>query len=317
MLFSPLYAWLLKRGAPTWLAIVLMLVFLVVLITLLVIFLSQSMASFRSQLDYYTSQLTTRLDEFKHWLSDTFNLDLDLNSIANPNDLAQTTREVLAGVAQVLGSAFFMVLMILFFLAEGSAILGRLRAFAGPDNLQVTRLNTIVRSVIKQFGVRAIINATVAVLFTIVLLLLGVDFAYMWGVLTFFMGFVPYIGQFLAIIPPAILALAEYGWPSALAVVIAQVVIDGLAENVMSPMMLSRSLSLSPTIVFVSFLAWTWVLGPAGAILATPITFLLVAMLGTFPESEWLANVMTVPAEGKKESKAPKIAGEVQPVTPP
>ena len=317
MLFSPIYAWLLKRGAPTWLAIVLMLVFLVVTITLLVIFLAQSMASFTSQLDYYTSLLTTRSDELQQWLSNTLNINLDLNSIANPKGLEQASREILAGITHVLGSAFFIVLMILFFLAEGPAIVGRLRAFAGPDNPQVTRLNSIVKSVIKQFGVRAIINSTIAAVFTIVLLLLGVDFPYMWGVLAFFMGFVPYIGQVIAIIPPAILALAEYGWPSAIAVVIAMIVIDGLAENIMSPMMMSRTLSLSPTFVFVSFLAWTWVLGPVGAILAMPITYTLAAMLGTFPEGEWLANIMIVPTEDKKASKTPNIAGEAQPVTPP
>jgi AI-2 transport protein TqsA len=70
------------------------------------------------------------------------------------------------------------------------------------------------------------------------------------------------------------------------------VVINVLAENVLSPMMMGRGLNVSPTVVFLSFILWAWVLGGPGAFLAVPITLFLILMLDTFPETRWLASLM-------------------------
>jgi predicted PurR-regulated permease PerM len=80
---------------------------------------------------------------------------------------------------------------------------------------------------------------------TVLLLVLGVDFALMWGILTFFLSFVPYVGLVLAAAPPVLLALAEFGVGRALLVIAGVTVVNILAENVLSPMMMSSD-SASP-----------------------------------------------------------------------
>jgi AI-2 transport protein TqsA len=114
----------------------------------------------------------------------------------------------------------------------------------------------------------------------------------LWGILTFFLSFVPYIGLVLAVTPAVVLALAEFGLTRAVLVIAGIVVINILAENVLSPMMMGRGLSISPTIVFLSFIFWAWLLGGAGAFLALPLTLFLAVMLGTFPETRWLASLI-------------------------
>jgi AI-2 transport protein TqsA len=114
----------------------------------------------------------------------------------------------------------------------------------------------------------------------------------LWGILTFFLSFVPYIGLFIALTPAVVLALAEFGLSRALLVIVGVVVINVLAENVLSPMMMGRGLNLSPTVVFLSFILWAWVLGGPGAFLAVPITMFVIGMLDTFPETRWLASLM-------------------------
>jgi len=69
-------------------------------------------------------------------------------------------------------------------------------------------------------------------------------------------------------------------------------VINILAENAVSPMLMGRGLSISPTILFLGFIFWAWLLGGPGAFLAAPLTIFLILMLGTFPETRWLASVM-------------------------
>src|SRR5215213_10446484 len=69
--------------------------------------------------------------------------------------------------------------------------------------------------------------------------------------------------------------------------------IDQLAEYGLDPFLLTRGLQLSPAIVFLSFTLWAWLLGAPGAFVAMPITLLLAAMFDTFPETRWLASLMT------------------------
>jgi AI-2 transport protein TqsA len=145
-----------------------------------------------------------------------------------------------------------------------------------------------------QFGLRAIVNLVTGAGITVMLFLLGVDFALLWGILTFFLSFVPYIGLVLAVTPAVVLALAEFGVTRAVLVIVGVIVINILAENVLSPMMMGRGLNISPTIVFLSFIIWAWLLGGPGAFLALPITLFVAVMFDTFPETRWLASLIGV-----------------------
>jgi predicted PurR-regulated permease PerM len=185
-------------------------------------------------------------------------------------------------------------MIMLFLLGEGPAMMSRLRTSVSEDNPQVERLTTVGRSVVRQFGLRAIVNLVTGAGVTIMLFLLGVDFPLLWGILTFFLSFVPYIGLVLAVTPAVVLALAEFGLDRALLVIAGVIVINVLAENVLSPLMMGRGLNLSPTIVFLSFIVWAWLLGGPGAFLALPITLFVAVMLDTFPETRWLASIIGV-----------------------
>jgi predicted PurR-regulated permease PerM len=74
--------------------------------------------------------------------------------------------------------------------------------------------------------------------------------------------------------------------------IVGVIVINIVAENVLSPMLMGRGLNLSPTVVFLSFILWVWVLGGPGAFLAVPISLFVIGMLDTFPETRWLASLM-------------------------
>jgi predicted PurR-regulated permease PerM len=186
------------------------------------------------------------------------------------------------------------LVIMLFLLGEGPAMMDRLRTGAGRDNPQVERLTAVGRSVVRQFGLRAIVNLVTGAGVTVLLFLLGVDFPLLWGILTFFFSFVPYIGLVLAVTPAVVLALAEFGVSRAVLVIAGVVVINVLAENVLSPVLMGRGLNISPTIVFLSFIFWAWLLGGPGAFLALPITLFVAVMLDTFPETRWLAGLMGI-----------------------
>jgi AI-2 transport protein TqsA len=300
LLFSPLYSWLRGRGLPTPLALVIMLIFVGAIFAGLFFTLGASISRFTERLGFYTAQLNGQLNDLEALIERLGLSDVDLKEVVKPGALAEALGVVLSGIAGFLSDLFLILAIMLFLLAEGGALMDRLRASVPEDNPQIARLTVFGRNVVRQFGLRAIVNLVTGTGVTVLLLVLGVDFPLLWGILTFFLSFVPYVGLVLAVAPAVVLALAEFGLSRAVLVIAGVVVINVLAENVLSPMMMGRGLNLSPTIVFLSFILWAWVLGGPGAFLAVPITMFVIVMLDTFPETRWLARLMGAgaPASG-------------------
>jgi predicted PurR-regulated permease PerM len=124
-------------------------------------------------------------------------------------------------------------------------------------------------------AVRTVLGIVAAVLDYVVLVTLGVDYALLWGVLSFLLSFVPNIGFALSMLPPMLLALLEHGWVSALIVFVAYQVINTTIDNVIGPRFVGKQMNISALLSFLSVLFWTWLLGPTGAILAVPLTVLV------------------------------------------
>lgn len=292
LLFSPIYAWVRRRGVPTPLALVIMLVGLTLLFTAIGGILGVSIARFSGEIGSYSGKLSGQLNEIQNLTEGLGVSQADLHKALSPSALTGAIGAILSGVADFLSDLFLILVIVLFLLAEGPAMMNRLRASTGEDHPQVARLAVFGHSVIRQLGLRAIVNLATAAGVTILLLVLRVDFPLMWGILAFFLSFIPWIGLPLAVAPAVVLALAEHGLTSALLVIAGVIVINILAENALSPMLMGRGLSISPTVLFLGFIFWAWLLGGPGAFLAAPLTIFLILMLDTFPETRWLANVM-------------------------
>jgi hypothetical protein len=147
------------------------------------------------------------------------------------------------------------------------------------------------------------INLLVGVGDTVFLLILGVDFAVLWGLLAWLMGYIPSIGFMIALVPPVLMAYAQYGLQTALIVLIGYVLINGGVQNFIQPKRMGDSLKISPLVVFVSLFVWGYLLGGIGAILAVPLTMLIVLALENFPGTRTLAVLMRYTGETKSEEK--------------
>lgn len=302
LLFSPIYAWLRRHRVPTPLALVIMLVGLTILFLGLFGILSVSIARFSGDIGSYTAKLNDQLGNMQGFAKSLGISKDDLQDAVKPSDITGLIGTALSGVADFLSNLFLILIIVLFLLAEGPAMMNRLRASTSADHPQVERLAVFGRSVVRQLGLRAIVNLFTGAGVIVLLLVLRVDFPLMWGILAFFLSFIPWIGLPLAVAPAVVLALAEHGLTSALLVIAGVTVINILAENAVSPMLMGRGLSISPTVLFIGFIFWAWLLGGPGAFLAAPLTIFLILMLETFPETRWLASVMGV---GGPEDRTP------------
>ena len=147
----------------------------------------------------------------------------------------------------------------------------------------------------------------------VLLLVLGVDFAVLWGVVAFLLSYVPVVGFWLALIPPVILALLEFGLPTALIVLAGFVLINGTAENIVKPKLMGEGLDLAPSVVFLSLIFWTAILGPLGAILALPMTMAVKQLvLEADEQNRWLAALISSVGSEKAGAGGDQEAGKVR-----
>jgi AI-2 transport protein TqsA len=313
LLFSPVYSWLRRHSIPTPLALVLMLVGLTLLFGGIFLLLGVSIARFSGDIGSYTGQLNGQVDNLQDLAKSLGLSNVDIRDAVKPSALTGAIGAVLGGLADFLSDIFLILLITLFLLAEGPAMMGRLRASAGSDHPQLKSMMTFGHSVVRQLGLRALVNLFTGAGVVVLLWVLGVDFPLMWGILTFFLSFIPWIGLPIAVAPAVILALAEHGLDRALLVIAGVVVINIIAENLLSPMLMGRGLSLSPTVLYVGFIFWAWLLGGPGAFLAAPLTILVALIFQTFPETRWLASLMAVgaPDADAPDTDVPPPEGQV------
>jgi predicted PurR-regulated permease PerM len=138
---------------------------------------------------------------------------------------------------------------------------------------------------------------------TLFLLILGVDYALLWGILAWFMGYIPSIGFIIALIPPVLMAYAQYGLQTALIVLVGYILINGGVQNFIQPKIMGQGLKISPVVVFVGLFVWGFLLGGIGAILAVPMTLLVLMIMENFEGTHMLAVLMRYTGEAKKEER--------------
>lgn len=124
-------------------------------------------------------------------------------------------------------------------------------------------------------------------------IVLGLDFALVWGLIAALLNFVPTVGSVLAVVPPSLFALIQFdGWTRPLLVLVANSVLQLVMGNFVDPKIEGRFLSLSPVVVLFAIVFWGWLWGVGGALLGVPIMVALVIVADESPETRWLAAMM-------------------------
>jgi len=180
---------------------------------------------------------------------------------------------------------------------------GASRLGLDPNAPVLQRVTTLTEGVRKYMTVLTGINLLVGLGDTVLLLYLGVDYALLWGLLAWFMGYIPSIGFIIALIPPMIMAYAQYGTQTALIVLVGYILINGGVQNFIQPKVMGTNLRISPVIVFIGLLIWGFLLGGIGAMLAVPLTLLTLILMENFEGTRTIAVLMPYAGEEKKEER--------------
>ena len=227
--------------------------------------------------------------------------DLDLTAQIGPLVL-KTSRFFIAFITNAILVMIFLVFMLL---AKPYAN-DKLRAAFSPEraNTLIDITNTISRQIGAYLGALFVISLVTGLVVWGVLELLGVEFAFTWGLLAFVLNFIPTIGSIVASIPPVLMALAQFApeiWP-AVGVALALFVIQQTLGNFIAPKVYGDRLNLSPVVILLFLVFWGWLWGVTGALLAVPIAAAIQIALSQIPALAPLAVMM---GSGKRYAKKP------------
>ncbi|WP_456399716.1 AI-2E family transporter [Persephonella sp.] len=272
--------------------------FFIILINLLFIYLLSltiitSVGELRKNLSDYQQKLNTYINEgYKIFeklgipLPENINLD-----ILNPNLILQFMSNSLLSFGNILANAIFIIILTVFILLESDMFAQKLKKISKGRKASLL-IDQFFESVIKYMKIKTIVSIITGFFAWIFLFLLGVDFALLWGVLTFLLNFIPTIGSIIAAIPPILIALIDGGFATALLVAVWYLAINMVIGNIIEPKFMGRGVGLSPLVVLLSLVFWGWVLGTVGMFLSIPLTVIAKMAFELRDETKWIAILM-------------------------
>jgi AI-2 transport protein TqsA len=296
----PIPSRLTKRGMPGWLSLVLTILLVVLILGLVIATVFFSITKLSTELPTYMASASEQASQ-------------DLSATEDPETSAQieqvtisigpVAQSLLASVADILVQ-FGLALAIFFFMISAAlALPAPSRLGLDPNTPVIGRVTALTEDVRKYMTVLTGVNFLVGLGDTILLLLMGVDYAVLWGLLAWFMGYIPSIGFIIALIPPVLMAYAQYGLQTALIVLIAYILINGGIQNFYQPKVMGNRLKISPVVVFIGLFIWGYLLGGIGALLAVPLTLLVLIIMENFEGTRPLAILFRYTGEEKKEER--------------
>ena len=291
---APLLDRLRTAGVPGWLAGLVVLVPVVLVGVLFVGFLIQSLSELNAKIPGYV----TRLASFAALLSERLLGDPDAlqrmmpTMVPQPAQVVSLATGALSGALQATNDLLLVLFLLLYTCLEAESFPARVRAVVGSTSDVPRRLGALADELRAFVVINGQAGLLVAAVRTGVLLVLGVDFALLWGAWSLLLTYVPTVGYPLAVLPPTLLALLDRGPGTALLVLVAFGVLNTVVYNVLQPKWAGESLNVSPVVVIVSLFLWGIVLGAMGALLAMPLTMMAITLLESSDQTRWLAALM-------------------------
>ena len=201
----------------------------------------------------------------------------------------ETLGDIALPLIKPIATAGLVIVVVVFMLLERDELRDRFIRLVGAND--INRTTQVIEDAGAKVGtyllVQLLVNVIYAVPIGVGLMLIGVPNAILWGILTLVLRFVPYIGPILAAIFPLFLAFAvSPDWSMVIWTGALFLTVEMISSNVIEPWLYGSKTGVSPLAIIISAIFWTWVWGPLGLVLSTPLTVCLVVLGRYIPQFE-------------------------------
>ncbi len=291
IILAPLFEWLKNRGLPDAFSIVVVMLVFIGLLGMVTVLVGNSVQDFNNNLPIYEAKLSQSMNEMILFL-EGFGIDLPNEELFKAFD-PKTTMKYIAGTLKNFGSiitnSFMIILMVIFMLLEMSHFQDKFRI---TDRESMQHMQEIADKIKHYMLLKTAISMVTGIIVSLMLMLVGVDYYILWGLVAFLLNFIPNIGSIIAAIPAVLLAVVQFGVGTAALIAIGYVVINIVFGSIIEPKIMGKGLGLSTLVVFLSLIFWGWLLGPIGMLLSIPLTIMVKIALDVQPNTKWIATLL-------------------------
>lgn len=207
----------------------------------------------------------------------------------------QIVQSIIEPLLRPLATSGLVILFVILILFDREDLRDKLLRLAGRRDLQRTTeaMDDAARRISRYLRSQLIVNACCALPIGLGLTVIGIPNAALWGIMTLVLRFIPYLGIVIAASFPLALAIAVApGWHLLIWTILLFVAVELVVSNVVEPFVYGDSAGVSPVALIAAATFWTWLWGPIGLLLSTPMTVCLVVLGRHVPQLQFLDVVL-------------------------
>jgi len=312
LIASPILLWMQRKGIPTWLSVLAIVLVMVAAVGLMGYVAGASLQDFSDRVPFYKQQFVAQLDTASRNLNpDAASALKDLFNVFDPAKAMGLAAGLLSGVGGALTNAALIVFILVFILLEVSDFPKKLQLAIPHSRVVLDYVSEVANSIKRYLAVKTMVSLATGISAGVLVGLVGIDFAILWGLLAFLLNYIPSIGSILAAVPPVL--LIQFGPGAAIGVALGYVGINAVFGNLLEPRLAGHRVGLSPLVVFLSLVFWGWVLGAVGMLISVPLTASIKIALETSESTRWAAVLLGSAPKEKPGAKEDSTVGEAPP----
>ncbi len=210
--------------------------------------------------------------------------------------IPQLMQETLSAILSPLGTAALVLLLVIFMLLKREDLRGRLIRLVGQGRISTTTraMEDAGRRVSRYLSTQFLVNMCYGICVAFGLQFIGVPNAALWAVLAGVLRFIPYVGPWAGALLPVLLSFAiSSSWFTPLMTIALFIVLEAIVSNFVEPWVYGANTGVSPIALIISAVFWTWLWGPVGLVLSTPMTVCLAVIGRHVPRLEFLGILLS------------------------
>jgi len=291
---SPFVLWLTRHRIPAIISVLIVVLGVIIIGAITGFLVWTSVDSFAQNLPFYQERLNREAASLIHIIQ-RLGVDVPeegIMGLVDPEAAFSFAANFLKRFGNFVANAFLILLIAIFMLVEVPEIPGKIRKALGQPDADFGWFGNFAADVRRYLAIKTWISLATGLCVAGWLWMLGVDYAFLWGLLAFLLNYIPNIGSFIAAIPAVLLSIVQLGWAASFLVIIGYVAFNLVFGMILEPRVLGRGLGLSTFIVFLSLLFWGWVLGTIGLFLSVPLTMTAIIAMKSKPETQWISAIL-------------------------
>jgi len=294
LLFLPLIGKLKKIGLHDSLITIITFGITLILVAVLGLFLVFSSKELLSTIPTYQSkfyELLPNIIEFFNKFDIPLKVD-DIIDVFDPSKVIGVTANFLKGMGGLMTNAFLTLIVVMFLFLESSLFESKIK-YLFKDEASKRKAKVFLGNVNTYFVTKTATSVTTGIIVFLMLYYFKLDNALLFGVLAFFLNYIPNIGSIIAAIPAVLLSLLQVPFIDTMMIAMGYILINVSIGNFIEPRVMGKGVGLSTFIVFVSLVFWGWMFGPVGMFLSVPLTVVIKIACKNSKQLHWIAVLLS------------------------